>query len=56
MSGAELGCELGDAGGPLLVAAATPAHRYGTPALLPACGPAVTVAVGVRRRAVAGRC
>ncbi|MFD3841460.1 MFS transporter [Streptomyces sp. NPDC058642] len=59
MGAAELGRELGDAGGPLMVAgvaaAATLAYGYGTLALLLACGPVVAVLVGVRRRAGAGR-
>lgn len=59
MGAAELGRELGDAGGPLLVAgvaaAATLTYGYGTLALLLACGPAVAVVVGVRRRVGAGR-
>ncbi|MES5818886.1 MFS transporter [Streptomyces sp. RG80] len=59
MGAAELGRELGDAGGPLLVAGvavtATLTYGYGALALLLACGPAVAVAVGVRRRAGAGR-
>ncbi|MEU9911093.1 MFS transporter [Streptomyces sp. NPDC051001] len=59
MGAAELGRELGDAGGPLLVAgvaaAATLAYGYGTLALLLACGPVVAVLVGVRRRVGAGR-
>ncbi|MER6183464.1 hypothetical protein [Streptomyces sp. NPDC001652] len=59
MGAAELGRELGDAGGPLLVAgvaaAATPAYGYGTLALLLACGPVVAVLVGARRRVGAGR-
>lgn len=58
MGAAELGRELGDAGGPLLVAgvatAATLTYGYGALALLLACGPAVALAVGVRRRRTAG--
>ncbi|MDN3021877.1 MFS transporter [Streptomyces sp. S.PB5] len=58
MGAAELGRELGDAGGPLLVAgvaaAATLTYGYGVLAVLLACGPAVAVAAGVRRRAAAG--
>lgn len=59
MGAAELGRELGDAGGPLLVAGvaavATLTYGYGTLALLLVCGPAVAVVAGVRRRAGAGR-
>ncbi|MEU5887020.1 MFS transporter [Streptomyces sp. NPDC047461] len=59
MGAAELGRELGDAGGPLLVAgvaaAATLAYGYGTLALLLACGPVVAAVVGARRRVGAGR-
>ncbi|MFF4269421.1 MFS transporter [Streptomyces sp. NPDC001536] len=58
MGAAELGRELGDAGGPLLVAgvavAATLTYGYGALALLLACGPAVAVGWGLRRR-VSGR-
>ncbi|MEU6372187.1 MFS transporter [Streptomyces sp. NPDC046909] len=58
MGAAELGRELGDAGGPLLVAgvaaAATLTYGYGALAVLLAGGPAVAVAVGVRRRRTAG--
>lgn len=58
MGAAELGRELGDAGGPLLVAgvatAATLTYGYGALALLLACGPAVALVVGVRRRRTAG--
>jgi MFS family permease len=53
MGTAELGRELGDAGGPLLVAAvaasATLTYGYAALALLLACGPAVAAATGVRR-------
>jgi MFS family permease len=58
MGAAELGRELGDAGGPLLVAGvavvATLTYGYGALALLLACGPAVAVVVGARRRRTAG--
>lgn len=58
MGAAELGRELGDAGGPLLVAGvavmATLTYGYGALALLLACGPTVALAVGVRRRRTAG--
>ncbi len=55
MGAAELGRELGDAGGPLLVAgvatAATLAYGYGALAVLLACGPVIA---GVRRGRGAG--
>ncbi|WP_307082644.1 MFS transporter [Streptomyces canus] len=53
MGAAELGRELGDAGGPLLVAvvatAATLTYGYGVLAALLACGPVVAVALRRRR-------
>ncbi|MFE9440192.1 MFS transporter [Streptomyces sp. NPDC006602] len=58
MGAAELGRELGDAGGPLLVAgvaaAVTLTYGYGVLAVLLACGPVVAVVAGVRRRGAAG--
>ncbi|PWI14375.1 MFS transporter [Streptomyces sp. Act143] len=58
MGAAELGRELGDAGGPLLVAgvatAATLTYGYGVLAVLLACGPVVALGAGVRRRTGTG--
>ncbi|WP_455569339.1 MFS transporter [Streptomyces resistomycificus] len=58
MGAAELGRELGDAGGPLLVAgvaaAASLTYGFGALAVLLACGPLVAVAAGVRRRGATG--
>jgi MFS family permease len=54
MGAAELGRELGDAGGPLIVAgvatATTLTYGYGVLGVLLVTGPAVAVMLGVRRR------
>lgn len=54
MGAAELGRELGDAGGPLIVAgvaaAATLTYGYGVLAVLLLCGPALAVTVAGRRK------